>query len=348
LESPAGLSRDIGALTAQAGLHVRFRSSTPEDWDRVLNRLAYAPVAYSGAMLDYYLAYAQGQERDASDVSIILLNDGRECGLWPLSLTATKTIGSNGGVLLPPLFVADLPANTCKRITQQCLDFLDLYLESHNLSGWKSSEPFSGGVGLTEWHDRSMKRGCTVTLRHELFVDLSLDPGVIKSSLRKSYRPLISAGQRLWNVATLTQINESIWTKFRELHAHAAGRVTRSAASWELQHKAIGAGSAFLVYLQDAAERMVGAGLFHVTRDESIYGVGAYDRDLFDKPLGHVVQFRAIQELQSRRIRWHKLGARGYPSEQPPPTPKELTISDFKQGFATHLFPRYEIEFRLR
>ena len=85
-----------------------------------------------------------------------------------------------------------------------------------------------------------------------------------------------------------------------------------------------------------------------MTRDESLYGVGAYDRSLFDKPLGHVVQFRAIQELQNRRIRWHKLGARSYPSEQPPPTSKELTIGDFKQGFATHLLLRYELKFELR
>jgi FemAB family protein len=347
LDSTTYPQGDIGALFGQAGLQVRLRSSSPQDWDSVLNHLAYAPVAYSGPMLDYYLAYAQGQQGDASDVSAILLNDGRECGLWPLSLTATA-IGSNGGALLPPLFVANLPDTTCKRITLQCLDFLDGYLRGHGISGWASSEGFTGGFGLSEWHDRAMKRNCTVALKHELFVDLSLDLGVIKSGMRKSYRSLISAGQRLWKVAMLTEANESVWAEFRALHALAAGGVTRPARTWELQHAAVGSGSAFLVYLRDSAERMVGAGLFHVTRDESLYGVGAYDRSLFDKPLGHVVQFRAIQELRDRSIRWHKLGARSYPSDQPPPTPKELTISDFKHGFATHVFPRYELRFQLR
>jgi FemAB family protein len=338
----------IAALFDEAGLHVRLRSHAPDDWDRVVDRLAYAPVAYSGPMVDYNLAYVRGQQHEVSDVSVILLNDSRECGVWPLSLTAPTNLGSNGSALVPPLFVPDLPATTCKRITLQCLDFLEVFLRANAVTGWESSESFSGSLGLSEWHDRAMKRGCAAALKQELFVDLSLDLARIKSGLRKSYRSLITAGERLWDVAILDRTNDAVWAQFIALHTMAAGRVTRSPQTWELQHAAIGCGSAFLVYLCDSTGRMVGAGLFHTTRHESLYGVGAYDRTLFDKPLGHVVQFRAIQELQNRRIRWHKLGARNYPSEQPPPTAKELTIADFKQGFATHLLPRYELKFQLR
>jgi FemAB family protein len=338
----------IATLFDDAKLHVRLRSDAAHDWDLVVDRLAYAPVAYSASMIDYYLAYARGALPDLSDVSVILLNDGRACGVWPLSLTFPPAIGSNGGALVPPLFTPDLPATTCKRITLQCLEFLEAFVRTNGITGWESSEAYSGKIGLSEWHDRAMKRGCTASVKQELFVDLSLDLAGIRSGLRKSYRSLISAGERLWNIATLDKADEAVWTQFRELHALAAGRLTRSPQTWELQHAAIESGTAFLVYLRDSGGRMVGAGLFHTTRDESLYAVGAYDRDLFDKPLGHVVQFRAIQELQNRRIRWHKLGARNYLSDQPPPTPKELSIADFKQGFATDLLPRYELKFQLR
>lgn len=338
----------IAALFEQVGLQVRFRSNAKDLWNRVHDRLAYAPVAYSGPMIDYYLAYMRGQHADVSDVSVMVLNDGNECGLWPLLLAAPSALGLNGAALVPPLFMADVANSTRKRIIAQCLEFLDAFLRANAATRWDSSEAFSGTFALSEWHDRAMKRGCTAALRQEMFVDLSLDLAGIKSHVRKSYRPLISAAERLWSVAVLDCKNDAVWTQFRELHAFAAGRQTRSAETWELQHTAIECGSAFLVYLSDPAGRMVGAGLFHLTRDESLYAVGAYDRQLFDKPLGHLVQFRAIQELLNRHVRWHKLGVRNYPSERPAPTPKELSIADFKQGFATHLLPKYELTFELR
>jgi hypothetical protein len=46
-------------------------------------------------------------------------------------------------------------------------------------------------------------------------------------------------------------------------------------------------------------------------------------------------------EMKKRGLRWHKIGLRPYSSEVPSPTEKELSIGEFKQGFATHLFPRY-------
>ena len=89
---------------------------------------------------------------------------------------------------------------------------------------------------------------------------------------------------------------------------------------------------------------MVGAGLFNFTRDEGLYAIGAYDREQFDKPLGHVVQYYAIEELKKRDVRWYKLGARPYPTHFPVPSAKEISIGEFKQGFASHLLPRIILE----
>lgn len=86
---------------------------------------------------------------------------------------------------------------------------------------------------------------------------------------------------------------------------------------------------------------MVGGGLFSFTSDEGLYVVGAYDRSLFDKPLGHVVQYRAIEELKKRDVKWYKIGTRPYSSNAPTPTDKEISIAKFKQGFASHVFPYY-------
>lgn len=337
-------SRMEGAFR-EAGLQAAFRQADPEAWTSVMARIAYMPVAYSAAMIDYQLTYFQGAGRDVCDASVILYFDNRPCAIWPLSLMRVESwrIGSNCGAVLPPLFVRDFAVKSVKSMNAACIDFLDGFARAHQAEEWGSVEPFADCLGLSDWHDRIMQRGGRVAIKHDLFVDLTLDLAAIKSGFRKSYKALISSGQKLWRVFVLDGQGADVWEEFRTLHREVAGRVTRSAESWERQYEAILAGAAFLVYLRDDSRRMVGGGLFHVTRDEGLYAVAAYDRSLFDKPLGHVVQFRAIEEMRRRGLRWYKIGARPYVSESPAPTAKELNIADFKQGFATHIFPMFEL-----
>lgn len=108
-----------------------------------------------------------------------------------------------------------------------------------------------------------------------------------------------------------------------------------------MQHDAIAADEAFLIVLRDDGGRMIGGGLFSCSQDEGSYAVGAYDRSLYDKPVSHLVQFHAIQELKRRGCRWYRIGTRHFPSDEPTPTEKELAIAAFKQGFASHVFPSF-------
>jgi FemAB family protein len=320
-----------------------FRQSGDSDWEGVATRIAYLPVDYSPAMMDYQVCYWNGNARPTSDLSLVLHNDNRPCALWPLSVSRGEggvlQIGSSGGALRPPLFVAELAAKTVKTVTTKCLGALNHFCTSSGIASWESAESFADATGLSDWHDKAMQLGATARLRHELFIDLTRSMTEIKAGFRKSYKALITSGGKLWNVHLLAQADAAVWEEFRCLHLAVAGRATRSLESWDAQHAAIAAGAAFFVYLRDATGRMVGGGLFHVTRDEGEYAVGAYDRSLFDKPLGHVVQYHAIEEMKRRHMRWYKLGPRFYPSDVPRPTQKELSIADFKQGFASHMFP---------
>jgi FemAB family protein len=147
----------------------------------------------------------------------------------------------------------------------------------------------------------------------------------------------------MWTVGVLDSENEGIWREFRALHLKVSGRVTRSDETWTMQLQDIGRQRAFLVWLRNGSGEMVGAGLFNFTSGEGVYAIGAYDRSLFDKPLGHVVQYRAIDELKRRGVLWYKLGARFFRVENPAPTDKEISISEFKQGFSSHCFPHYRV-----
>lgn len=330
---------------AAVGIRADFRQVDLASWDATLAQLDFIPVAYSHAEIDYQLAYLQGG-MECQDISLILYHDNRPCGIWPLFYVlhdGRAVLGSHldyGKRMLPPLFAGGLANKTKKSMTKKCLDLVEVMCKNLCFGKWKSADSYIGEVGLSEWHEQSLQRGASVSLRYELFVDLTLDMTNIKAKFRKSYKSLIAEGMRIWKVGVLNEANPDLWESFRMLHQKVAGKVTRSIETWDLQHQAIASGQAFLVHLHNAEGELVGGGYFAVTRDQGVYNVGVYDRSLFNQPVGHVVQHRAIAEMKVRGLRWYKIGLRCY-SQDDGVTEKEVSISEFKQGFATHLFPQY-------
>lgn len=277
----------------------------------------------------------------------MIFSDRHPVALWPITISlndGVANLSSQGRALLPPVFVEDCLHKTKRSVSKSALDLIDLVSDKVGLQNLLSESVFDGSQALNNWHTLLMASGAECRVRHNVYVDLSLPIEKIKSSFRKSYRSLITAGERVWNVELLSSaLERDVWTEFRSLHFAVAGRATRSEESWDLQYRSVINGESFLVVLRDDAGKMVGAGLFVTTRDEGAYSVGAYDRELFDKPLGHVVQFRAIQEMKDRGCCWYLIGRRFYPADQPTPSAKEVSISHFKEGFSTHTIPSFSL-----
>ncbi len=342
----AGLPASVASFVTALGPRMVHRREQPELWGQALDECGYIPVAYSHGAIEYQMAYQSGHGGEWWDLSLVLIHDLRPCGVWPLTFSikdGTPAVTSYGGPVLQPLFVDGFLEKSRKSLVKDCLDILENLCRAGGVPTCESVESFHGasGAGVSDWHDQLMRRGALALLRHEMFVDLLLSLQDLKSRFRKSYKSLVTSGTKMWRVHVTAEADPAVWSEFRELHRSVSGRVTRSAQSWELQHQAIAAGQAFLVSLRDEHGLLVGGGLFECTRDEGQYSVGAYDRALFDKPLGHVVQYRAIEEMKARGLRWYKIGLRPYATDVPPPTEKELSIAEFKQGFATHVFPKF-------
>jgi len=332
----------------RSGINYLSRQTNLSAWQQVLKNTHYIPTNYSCELVDFYLAYQNGHALECVDISFILECNGQACAVWPLSLSLKDQviiISSHGLSIMPPLFTQETPRKLQKKLVKICQKLLVELCQTANISGWESAESFMGAddQGLSQWQIQAMNLGVEMSLGYDMFIDLANNIGQIKSGFRKSYKSLISSGLRMWDISVLTQGDSKVWAEFNALHVEVAGKETRCASSWEVQHKAVAEGSAFLVILRDKTGVMVGAGFFSITRDEGNYGVGVYKRSLFDKPLGHVVQYRAIEEMQSRGIRWYKVGIMAYPVTDY--SSKEVSISYFKQGFSTHVFPRYQLSY---
>ena len=310
-------------------------------WLDVSAAAAYTPVLSTPAWIAYQQAYLRGASPDCEVADLVVRHDRRPVACWSLVLTADATglhIRAPEGPVRPPLLAADVTPPLRKRIEKACITAIEHLCRGLGRENWEGAQS-PRHASLDGWHATLMERGASCRLRHELYVDLSRPLGDIRAGFRKSYRPLIGKGLRLWRVERhVGSVPPEVFAEFRNLHVRVAGRVTRGIETWNLQEQAIRAGEAFLIVLRDAAGAMVGGGLFHVSRDEAVYAVGAYDRDLFDQPLGHVVQMAAIEEMKTLGLKWYLLGVRQYPADEPRPAAKELSISQFKDGFASHTF----------
>jgi FemAB family protein len=278
---------------------------------------------------------------------VIINWDNKPVAVWPLFLSVQNGAGNLNFLdnnVLPPAMAGNCKRSSEKQIIKGCFRFADTIVSSLGINSWSSMESFTGQLGLSLWHILGMGSGAKCMLNHEVFLDLTQEMAQMKAGFRKSYKSLINSGQKLWSVAVLDYGDKDIWNEFMGLHIRVAGRKTRSDSTWAIHYQDIENENSFLVYLRDKEGAMVGAGFFHFTRDEGLYVVGAYDRAHFDKPVGHVVQCRAIEELKKRNVRWYKLGARPYASQIPAPSDKEINIGDFKQGFSSHLFPRIVLQ----
>lgn len=333
-----------------SGENVILAAESPRVWKTTLERCDYIPVAYTYESMAYQLAYLRSGGASCGDCSLIWHWNGVPCGVWPLSFTESgdgTSLHSHGVPILPPLFPGETPGSIRRRLCRASLDLAERFsvmLGNHSLNAFS---PFSQQSDLGFWHDEWMNRGASCGVSHQLFLDLRPGLAEIKSGFRKSYKSLINLGRREWAVNVLDSPDAAIWAEFTRLHLDVSGRKTRSDETWALQLRQITLGEALLVSLRDGEGKMVGGGFFQFSRDEALYAVGAYDRKLFPKPLGHVVQATAIEELKRRNIRWLKLGRRFFLRDFPTPTEKELSISDFKSGFSSHLFPEFSFSRRL-
>lgn len=179
-----------------------------------------------------------------------------------------------------------------------------------------------------------------VTVKASWSCVLTAGMDFVRKGYRKSYKSLINKGLRLFKIniidanSGLSRVNEAINT-IRALHFKESGRQTRSIKTWEIQGEMILRNQAFLVELLYENE-VIGSALFQHSRVLSVYSVAAYRRDMFNLPIGHVIQHAAIEHLCNLKIDHHILGDISFSEDK-----KEFNISSFKEGFSNNIVSNY-------
>jgi len=190
--------------------------------------------------------------------------------------------------------------------------------------------------------------GGKAAARFTQVINLTAPEAQLRSQIRKSYKSLLNWGTKNLQLRVLDHSNvtaEAI-EEFRQLHIEVAGRETRSKESWDWQLAMIRQQEAFLI-LGNLEGVLVTAALFIHSPNYCYYGVSASKRELFEKPLGHILLWTAILESKNLGCRLFELGDQYFPNHgEPLPTPKELNISGFKKGFGGDTMMRLEIRLK--
>lgn len=203
--------------------------------------------------------------------------------------------------------------------------------------------------GCSQWIRKLMEHGAKGTVtKWVALVDLSLSREEIQSRIRRTNKYSITKGQDTYSIEIYdekcNEINER-FEEFHSMHREVSGRETRSQKTWELQKKIIlendeKRGRSFLVFICDKTSgALAGTALFDTTLQTGLYCVAAYDRSRFSKPVGHIVQAVAMEKMRNMGIRWYEVGERTYPGDDGA-NAKLVDIGHYKEGFATHFFPR--------
>jgi FemAB family protein len=305
------------------------------DWNYVLSHSGEHSTYYLLNNINYFIAYLG---KNTVNLSFVLYENQKAVGVFPLFAYRDNdkwVLSANGSDILEPLFVNNIGKKTKKRLEKSLVIVIIEMSKFLNITHNKISAGFEN---ISTWYFLWLQDAKEEFITHHVFVDLRKDLGEIKLGFRRRYKPLVNKALTTWSIEVCNKIDiKNDFKAFRQLHIEAAGRETRSKKSWDIQLQKISDDEMFMVTVKNNGV-LIGGGLFTYTKTMGIYAVGAYKRELFDKPIGHGVQMKAIEFLKEKGCLWYEIGQRYYLVDKTKPTEKELSISYFKEGFATHRF----------
>lgn len=314
-------------------------------WQRMFAMCSYQHALYQPCNMRFYEALVAARECDDSS---FVIEDGNEV----LLAVRFGVIMKEGGEYelssygLPVLYLENRSygGRKLRKAYKLFKAEIELLIEQYSVKSIIYQDILDGGK-FSYFGGYLMSKGGQAVSSFSQILDLSMSSDELRYNIRKSYRSLVSWGEKNLKLRALCSENISVddMEQFRLLHHHASGRETRSRQTWDIQYEMIQQGEAFAIFGElDGA--LVTAVLCPYSPKHCYYGVSASKRELFSKPLSHALIWNAILYAKDLGCERFELGQQLYPNlGNPPPTQKELGISTFKHGFGGATYARTDI-----
>lgn len=285
----------------------------------------------------YETEYWSSQGYEIQDESLVIKYAADVVGVCYLLVMCKSTltsISSNGTCIRVPLLTEGLSPSIVRSVAKQ------LIKQINDIQLAFSCDEFVFMVGENDSYHNYWSRELVPSTKKieptfQVMLDLTRPLTEITSGYRKSYKSLINAGRKQWNVSIMDgYLDADLWSQYELFHLEVAGRKTRSSKSWELQGQMLACGQAFLVTTRNLQSgELIGGAFIQYTNIDALYSVGVYDRKLFDLPLGHVIQDTVIRHLVTKQVPIYNIGS----FDNSNVDGKVVNISNFKIGFSDQL-----------
>jgi len=322
-------------------LKFKFRSEAKDSWDNFLDSLKFGPVIYSNQELDYQELNRKEKKIFDTDLSLIVIFKNSPLVIFSFTLSKEHNrycISSYGLPVLSPLFKDDLDNKIKEKLTLIFYEILYEIASYYKIENWISSEGFINEMNISFWRKISTKKGDKIFTLNEGYINISKSSEELIKHLRKKKIFIdIKRAKDLWVAHVRNNVTFNEWEKFKKLHIQVSGKQTRSDKTWESQFQDINNKKAFVIFLYDL-KKLIGGAMYRYSKTTALYAIGAYDRNLFPKPISHLAHYEAINELKKKNINWLRMGDIPSKGDYNNPTEKEISIGLFKKKFSTDIF----------
>lgn len=307
-------------------------------WDEILRDC----FVYTDYLQTYMLLCKRSMAPRYDEIKLlrfIFYNDKKPCAVWHIQVRKTKNIfeiGSNDREVLPPLFTKNINKKVLKNINKNILNILKEICLQLNINAFYARN-FVRKDGFELWYGLLMENAmfCSqiYNIEHMLYVDLQKNEDF---NITGSCKNRIKKGLKTWNIKVFDKISYDELLKFREFHVKIKGKSTREMDTWEAQADAANKGEGVFIELLSEDGKICAGAIFIYSADELYYNSSAYDKNYQNH--SETIQYIAIKYARERGVRWYRVGERFYKAEQYPRTQKEITISQFKEKFASNMY----------
>ncbi|MBD1835591.1 hypothetical protein H6F61_23620 [Cyanobacteria bacterium FACHB-472] len=238
-----------------------------------------------------------------------------------------------------------IPISSLGKIEKKLISEVENFIDIFTVNYLKFTDLLNQGISSYFTH-HLMMQGAMATPRFTSILNLSLSEQELHHSLRKRYKSFINWGIKNLTLKVLDYSNTT-WLDIeacRNLHIEAAGRITRNLQTWKLQYEMIKNQEAFIITGEVNGE-IVTFGFFLYSEHYCYYGVSASKRELFDKPIFHVIMWQAILFAKKLGCKYFESGEIIYPKEDNV-NKKEVDIGNFKKGFGSEVKVVLDVSWR--
>jgi hypothetical protein len=237
------------------------------------------------------------------------------------------------------VLLADASPSVARKLTRDVVERLGQLAIERSLADVVIADPDSRAV-VSELGRACMAAGATLHSRLYAVADLDRTEDELRADVRRRMKPQLNWGRRSLELRYCNADDPSrpLFDQYRNLHARVAGRVTRSAESWDAMFDAIACGRAELTLI-DLDGDLVGGLLVVDGTCSSYYASAAYVRERFEHPIAHWPLMNAALRAKARGIRWFDFGELVSRAES---SDKEAGIGFFKRAFTSRVEIRPE------